>query len=314
MGCNQSTPNSYSALPDDVEAKRPNPYGVHNKSREIRLNSSYRTLYEGMIGLIQENKYADMVLVCGTDRYPVHRAIVCPRSKYFENGCAYETKGVDYFSPGSPIKLWIDPSICESHILAAVLTFLYTLDYTCSGSQLLSFGLPEEPEIEPEPETPSLSNTDVEVVEDETDFSAFSELEEYSATVPSPPSSTTPTSTPKGPSNNSDEMVTNGDPSEAPNELVFHFSMYRAAVLFDIVSLQDVAKEKFQRRLRLSSDGIIPCIREVYREENSEAFAPIRREVLTLVKTRFYRLKATEGWDELVMDFPAFSSDILKRL
>ncbi|KAM3546351.1 hypothetical protein ARSEF1564_000839 [Beauveria bassiana] len=37
--------------------------------------------------LFDEGAYSDLTIVCGDDRYRVHKAIVCPRSKFFASAC-----------------------------------------------------------------------------------------------------------------------------------------------------------------------------------------------------------------------------------
>lgn len=32
-------------------------------------------------------RYSDLVVLCGTDKYMLHRAIICARSKFFEAAC-----------------------------------------------------------------------------------------------------------------------------------------------------------------------------------------------------------------------------------
>src|SRR5215469_12556656 len=40
-----------------------------------------------MSSLVEENKYSDLLVVCGNDQYPCHRAVVCMRSTYFRSRC-----------------------------------------------------------------------------------------------------------------------------------------------------------------------------------------------------------------------------------
>src|SRR4051794_10199932 len=84
MGANESTPT-----PKEVESqdKTVLPYGLAATSSYLNLNSSYRSFYAGVVSLVEDNKYSDLIIICGTDRYPVHRAIVCPRSKWIMMKC-----------------------------------------------------------------------------------------------------------------------------------------------------------------------------------------------------------------------------------
>ncbi|ORY17316.1 hypothetical protein BCR34DRAFT_597107 [Clohesyomyces aquaticus] len=327
--------NSKSDLPSpspSTTAPTINPYKVTKDTRKIELNTSFRTLYFGNISLIQENKYADMVLISGSDRYPVHRALICPRSRFFAAACAEAIEGPDHYSPGSPLKLEIDDSICSSDVLAAVLTFLYTLDYVSSGPQVLTFGLPEDEAVESdvesdcgEEERAQQDDGDKEDEDDaemsESEFDTFSDLGAVRSSTPPQMMVTRMISpTPRSSSTRSFQiaMATRGspgseqDPSEAPNELLFHFQVYRAAVLLDITSLQDVAKEKFKRYLGRSNEGILACIQEAYREGNEgEAFKDIRKEVMAEGKRM--RTYKKQGWNDLVRSVPGFAADMLQR-
>ncbi|KAG7147600.1 Protein roadkill like protein [Verticillium longisporum] len=43
-----------------------------------------QALKEGMKRLRISGDYTDMTIICGDMEYQVHKAIVCPRSKYFD--------------------------------------------------------------------------------------------------------------------------------------------------------------------------------------------------------------------------------------
>jgi hypothetical protein len=42
---------------------------------------------KAMNQLRQSTKYSDLILVCKGQEFPVHRAIVCPRSTFFDAAC-----------------------------------------------------------------------------------------------------------------------------------------------------------------------------------------------------------------------------------
>ena len=83
MGANKSRP----ASKDDTTEKPILPYGVTSTSSFIHLTSAYRSFYNGIVSLVEENKYSDLIIICGSDRYPVHRAIVCPRATWIMMKC-----------------------------------------------------------------------------------------------------------------------------------------------------------------------------------------------------------------------------------
>ncbi|KAF2676503.1 hypothetical protein K458DRAFT_182134 [Lentithecium fluviatile CBS 122367] len=312
MGVSQSSASSacnYSPVPTE-EGKRPRPYNLARDSKYIQLNSSYCTLYDGIVSLVQSNKYADLLIICGGDRYPVHRAIVCPRSTFFEEHCEPREGKWDYASPAKPTKIWIDPSDCESHVLAAVLTFLYTLDYSADGQQALKFGLPKEVVDGDEEGQASIgaggANDDEESAVD-TGVEVES-LPTFTQGDPTPSRSAS--------RHSSHATKTPSDPGERKNELVFHVQVCAAGHRFGIAALCDVVTEKINKRLNTGpwNDEMIDCIREVYRYGNNGKLAKLREAVVKTARTRFRVLKACNGWDDLIVDSPEFAAEMLRRL
>ncbi|CAG9989382.1 unnamed protein product [Clonostachys byssicola] len=49
-------------------------------------------LHNSMSSLFKSGVYSDLTVICGRDKYPVHRAVVCPRSKFFEAACRHNFK------------------------------------------------------------------------------------------------------------------------------------------------------------------------------------------------------------------------------
>lgn len=177
-----------------------------------------------------------------------------------------------------------------------------------NGPQILTFGLPqvsEDEDTETEVSTiHSLSKLDVEeepsvIFEDDARSVATSVID-----TPASTASTSRTSTPVL------------DPGESPNELVFHTRMYIAAQRFGIVSLCDTAKEKFEKRLRTGPWNVemLACIREVYKYGNGLKISSLKDEVVKFARQRFRVLKGCEGWDELVLEFPMFAKELLRRM
>jgi len=321
MGASQSSTSAsygfnpnHKAMPTE-ESKRPRPYSLATTSKHIQLNSSYCTLYDGIISLVQDNKYADLLIICGSDRYPVHRAIVCPRSEFFEEHCAPREGERDYASPAKPTKIWIDPSDCESHVLSAVLTFLYTLDYSADGHQTIAFGLPKEVDDEDEDHqegavqgcSDDIQNDEGSAIDVGADIESIDTFIAGNAT-PSRTSSRLSTQATQCPS----------DPSELRNDLVFHVQMCAAGHRFGIASLCDVAKEKLEKRIasvvRVQGTELIGCIREVYRQGHGGKLGVLREVVVKSARSRFRVLKTCEGWDDLIIDVPEFAAEMLRRL
>lgn len=313
MGASQSSTASctYTPVPTDPDENGANvrPHGLGPNARYIPLNSSYCSLYNGIVSLVRDNKYADLLVICGGDRYPVHRAIVCPRSSFFEEQCRPRDGEQDYSSPAKPTKIWIDPSVCESHVLAAALTFLYTLDYSSSGQQALTFGLPEE------------VTTEDDTHHDQHDEDHFHAEEEPSvASEPDVESMATSPAVARTPSQSSNHSShterCHVDPGDTRNELVFHVQMCAAGHQLGIASLCDIAQEKLNKRLHSGNwrQEMVGCIRELYKHGNGGKLSGLRESVVKSARSRFRALKACEGWDDLIIDFPEFAAEMLRRL
>ncbi len=43
-----------------------------------------QALQRAVRGLLDSGKYSDFTIKCGADEYKVHKAIVCPRSRFFD--------------------------------------------------------------------------------------------------------------------------------------------------------------------------------------------------------------------------------------
>jgi hypothetical protein len=54
---------------------------------DARLKTSEDALKSSMRRLVEQNIYSDMTVICEDDQYPVHRAIICLRSTWFEKKC-----------------------------------------------------------------------------------------------------------------------------------------------------------------------------------------------------------------------------------
>jgi hypothetical protein len=307
MGGTQST--SSNGTPGDFPTEGDNehntirPYGMAPNSQHIELNSSHRSLYDGMISLVKENKYADILVICGDDRYPVHRAIVCPRSTFFEEKCMPDRGEPDYASPSKPTRIWIERWECESHIVAAVLAFLYTMDYNPSGPQALTFGKPKCEENDMTMRNGGRASTgNSRNIEANT---SAHEVDESMATM------SVGNPTPSGTWTSHTTGNLHG-PDEVPNELVFHVHMCAAGQYFGIESLSDVAEERLTERLSTGpwTTEMVECIRAVYRKGTTGKLAAMREAVVESAMSRFRILKTSEGWDDLVGEFPEFAAEI----
>jgi hypothetical protein len=214
----------------------------------------------------------------------------------------------------SPFKIWVDAFECESHIFAAVLAYLYTLDYKSDGPQQLSFGLPSQLEDDEHGEE---DDTDKDGKHEDLDSTETESLRLTDDDACSANSLLTPTGSGERDSRSSPRVSSSAttDPGQPHNELVFHAQVYMAAKYFGIPPLCDISKEKFQKRLRAESwkTEMIGCIREIYAQANPGT-SELAAIIAASTRSRFRTLKTMDGWNDLVLDFPEFAAEILRRL
>lgn len=62
---------------------------------------SLRTIYDGLRGLLMEEKYADLTIRCGGRDFKAHRAIVCTQSAFFDKACSggFKVRTTILFTP-----------------------------------------------------------------------------------------------------------------------------------------------------------------------------------------------------------------------
>lgn len=44
-------------------------------------------LSKSISAILESSEYSDMTVCCGSEEFKLHRAIVCPRSKFFAAAC-----------------------------------------------------------------------------------------------------------------------------------------------------------------------------------------------------------------------------------
>ncbi|KAH6661560.1 hypothetical protein EV126DRAFT_447497 [Verticillium dahliae] len=111
-----------------------------------------QALKEGMKRLRISGDYTDMTIICGDMEYQVHKAIVCPRSKYLMPSHAELTTLKEKDTSR------VDLSDHNPFAVNAIIKFLYELDYEAShttATQLKDTELHSALELESEPYYPS---------------------------------------------------------------------------------------------------------------------------------------------------------------
>ncbi|KAI9737356.1 MAG: hypothetical protein M1834_009510 [Cirrosporium novae-zelandiae] len=85
------------------------------------VSSESNEVLGAMKYIMKSAKYSDLTISCGGKEFPVHRAIVCPRSPFFAAACDGEFLEAKLQRISLPED---DPEIVE-----CVISYLYTLDY-----------------------------------------------------------------------------------------------------------------------------------------------------------------------------------------
>ena len=54
---------------------------------EVTTATQSDTPFVGVQAIFTSSDYSDLTVLCGTEKYLVHRDILCPRSQYFREAC-----------------------------------------------------------------------------------------------------------------------------------------------------------------------------------------------------------------------------------
>jgi len=79
-------------------------------------------LKDGLLSLLASGKYSDLTIQCGEVGVAVHRAVLCPRSKFFAKACDGP------FEEASSGKVNLEGD--DPYTIERMLSYLYTLDYS----------------------------------------------------------------------------------------------------------------------------------------------------------------------------------------
>ena len=293
--------------------------------------------------MVEENKYSDLLVVCGNDQYPCHRAVVCMRSTYFRSRCKEVENEWNFVrDPSSVVILVVTSDLVTqqfpiidlgldgeyTHVIAAVMTYLYTLDYAQSN-QSLTFRLPQEMQ--------NMWLTEGEDKRKDSELDAASStydlledtMEDDVQIVPAEEQTES-----QGKSLRSvDDQSGARDPGLWPVELVFHAQVYCASVVLGIPCLAKLAQQKFLRRLynsKVSNHELLMTVLKVYRPSNG--FEPLCRttwmvheelkphfqtmciELVRVLYKRWSQIKGDSHLEAAVIECPEFGKDLLRLL
>lgn len=102
--------------------------------------------------LYRDPKYSDLTIVCGTEKFAVHRCIVCPRSQFFARACDgdYQVLRCSLNQEKMQMNADVECAVKESAsreihlpdddpiVVKKVIQYLYTLDYSVPGKRTLA--------------------------------------------------------------------------------------------------------------------------------------------------------------------------------
>jgi hypothetical protein len=99
MGIRNSKPRAQPADENNHDLSR-NPIQSLQASMRRQLFAISSALNFGLQfhRLIEDNLYSDLTVICHGDRYPVHKAVICPRSIWFEERCRELTQAEEVCS------------------------------------------------------------------------------------------------------------------------------------------------------------------------------------------------------------------------
>ncbi|CRG86066.1 hypothetical protein PISL3812_03069 [Talaromyces islandicus] len=110
----KSNKSSIFALPE------PDDENYTQETQSITSEDDSAEMLNLLASLYLNPRYSDLTIICGTEVFPVHRNIVCPRSAYFARSC-----GGNFKEALGTIEL----SDQDPNMIRRVLRFLYTGDY-----------------------------------------------------------------------------------------------------------------------------------------------------------------------------------------
>jgi hypothetical protein len=227
----------------------------------------------------------------------------------------------------------------DPYVVAAMLTYFYTLDYASEGPQM-SFGLPTAHiterddgfgELPAYKEQADSSETDlgsefdlvpdmkvaIEGLVDTSEGSKNGDEDWELATARRTPSPCLCSDTQQI----SLTAKMDRDPAKPISPMALHVLMYKAALRFEIPCLTLHALTKLEGIISCDifhGDEVIEAASEAYEEDSDldvdyhQSMSLIRTKILGVVKGRWESIRLRDGFDELVLRRPGFARDILK--
>jgi hypothetical protein len=226
----------------------------------------------------------------------------------------------------------------EPHVIAAMLTYLYTLDYQDDGGQLI-FGVPEIHSSGIWQEQAQEESQHERVEEENSDDDHSDGCSSEFAFIPNPDDTLiiTPRHIPDSSRSYTESILNENqaepgshqpdgmgkDPSCRPSPLQLHIQMYKAALRFGIPCLSAHSFNRFGERVQsnIETAELLEAVSEVFAENewqdktaNDLPLVEMRQTLVQAVRRQWNLIKKTIEFEDVVVQRPEFGKELLRLL
>ncbi|KAK7214707.1 hypothetical protein V2G26_002710 [Clonostachys chloroleuca] len=241
-------------------------------------NEQVKELTSSLQRLFSSGSYSDLTILCGGSQYKVHRALVCPRSSFFEAACRNNFKEAETGEISLPDD---DPVAVEMMI-----RYFYFLDYSPPETKSASH------------QTPTYFN-----LEGHGQGSIF-------GGAIYPPAAQ---GTKKSNKNKPKAETTFFTNTIAPSHLVLHAQVYALAEKYNISGLKALAATKFKCEVdsHWHSEDFMLALKEVY--NSTVDHDRVLRDIVVQAVSGHLQLLESKPFQEAIKGLD-FSYDLLLKL
>ncbi|PPJ51972.1 hypothetical protein CBER1_10703 [Cercospora berteroae] len=270
--------------------------GISNSPQRLHLNG----------------KFSDLTITCNYKQWAVHKAIICSRSGFFDGACSHQFREANTGL--------IDLSEDDEDAVEQMIHYLYHLDY-----------LNEEPQQRPSEMFRHRAYTNRKVTPSKIDFSQIedpllaqagfydkqnspSRSRTNSSSAKQPPTTAHRPDTPQQGSQHDGEegYAEEDDNTECESHLVLHTQVYALGEKYDIPSLKQLARQKFEMAAACYYDApeLAEAIELVY-QSTVDTDRGLRDIVLQLFR-RHPQLANTQDIYAVIKETPGLALDLWK--
>jgi hypothetical protein len=239
---------------------------------------------EAMSLLLKSAKYSDLTLICNGHEFPVHRAIVCPHSPFFDAACKGEFQVITR-TFRTNIQTKTDSSLQEAHTRRVELQDDDPDTVKCMVSYMYNYDYNDEQHRKPE-STQSIDSSNTGGMEEIIDQTAIDSEE---GRIP--------------------------DLEEVQPTLVSSVRVYAIADKYDIPRLKDLARQKFCNwaEKNWACDDFAAIVKEIY-ESTPNHDQGLRDIVVQLIATHAQILLEKDSVRQLIEDIGVLGLSVLCQL